>query len=377
MSLIGDALQERYDVGLFLHSSKELDSKASLDRAIGALKAIRNWEALRDLKQRHLDYAYDYWLIHNVFPAMSPAVYTLAEELRIPVIQYLHNYRMGCVNGLFLNHGEPCQRCMHGNFMPAFQTFCWHESRLMSGMMGGIMAASRKGGILDSPTAWVAISEAQKREHVLMGIAEEKIAVIPHFLEFSQNPPSYAREGDVLYVGRLSTEKGVDRLLKAWEGVQDLGRHLWIVGDGPERGALEAMVRAMALRNVHFTGFLSHEDQSAIWAKSAFSVVPSIWKEPFGMVVLEAWAKGRPVIAHRIGGIPEIITEGKEGLLVKPDDSLAMAQAMRRLMDHPEEAEAMGRAGTEKLRSEFNKNMWLEKFTRLIEASIAKGKRFA
>ena len=95
------------------------------------------------------------------------------------------------------------------------------------------------------------------------------------------------------------------------------------------------------------------------------------------MVVLEAWAKGRPVIAHRIGGIPEIITEGKEGLLVKPDDSLAMAQAMRRLMDHPEEAEAMGRAGTEKLRSEFNKNMWLEKFTRLIEASIAKGKRFA
>ena len=368
---IGDLLSEKYDIGYLIYTSKELHSSGFLNKGMGVLKAFRNWEVLQEITKYQQLGNYDYWLVHNVFPAMSPAVYSLAKKLKVKVIQYLHNYRMGCVNGFYLNHGQPCQRCSSGNFWPAFQTACWHDDRIQSGVMGGIMANARRKGILDVPHHWIAISEAQKTEHVLMGIPKEKITVIPHFLIPADNTTPYPEHGDVLFIGRLSAEKGVDRLLEAWKYVQDSGRNFWIVGNGPEREKLEKMVSTLSLKNVHFTGFLEVSQQREIWAKAACSVVPSIWKEPFGMVVLEAWAQGRPVIANRIGGLTEIINDGGDGFLVSSDDPHEMARAILRVLDNPKDSGLMGDSGRERLLREFSQNVWLEKFKTLVNPYIS------
>ena len=367
---IGDLLSGEYDIGYLIYTAQELHADSVIDKGIGALKAFRNWSVLEELKKYQRLGNYDYWLVHNVFPAMSPAVYTLARKLGVKIIQYLHNYRMGCVNGFYLNHGQPCQRCAGGNFWPAFQTACWHGNRIQSGVMGSIVANARRKGMLDIPTYWIAISEAQKAEHVLMGIPKEKIMVIPHCYVPSSDPTPYPDRGDVLFIGRLSPEKGVDRLLEAWQYAQDSGRKLWIVGDGPEREKLEKMVSVLSLKNVHFTGFLENSHQKDIWAKAACSIVPSIWKEPFGMVVLEAWAQERPVIANRIGGLPEIIDDGRDGLLVASNDPREMASAILRILDNPMESRLMGIAGRERLMKEFSPDVWLGNFKKLINPFI-------
>lgn len=368
---IGDALTLEYDVGFFLASSNDLFSGGSLTQGIGSLKAFSNWSLIKQLRHYQKIGQYDCWVIHNVFPAMSPSVYSLAFELGVPVIQYLHNYRMGCVNGLFMNHGEPCQRCMHGNFLPALQTACWHDSHLQSGMMGAIMMRTRGMDLFHRIHHWVAISEAQRQEHLGMGIPADKITVVPHFLESTEQPLAYPEQGDVIFVGRLSQEKGVHQLLLAWEKIHDCGRKLWIVGDGSERGRLEAMVHSLALRNVYFTGFLEHSSMREIWEKVACSVVPSVWKEPFGMVVLEAWAKGRPVVAHRLGALPEVIDEGSNGMLVPPNSPQDMADAILKILQNPEQGAAMGKNGYSKLQHDFTKAAWIEKMIRLIEQSNA------
>ena len=357
---IGDALHRDFEVSFFKTSSADAFSGGILHKGISTLKAYYNWSIVKQLKCYQEAGHYEYWLIHNVFPAMSPAVYELAFKLGIPVVHYLHNYRLGCVNGFFLNHGKACQRCMHGNFLPALQTACWHESHVQSGIMGAITSRARGMDLFQRTDHWIAISEAQKAEHVLMGIPEERITVIPHFLESAEELPPYPKEGDALYVGRLSSEKGVDRLLLAWEKIQHCGRTLWIVGDGPERAALEEIVRNRKLQNVCFTGFLEHQQMAQIWRNVACTIIPSVWKEPFGMVVLEAWAKGRPVVAHRIGALPEIITHDYDGLLTSSDSTEQLSAALLKILLNPGLGEAMGKAGWEKLKTRYSKDCWME-----------------
>jgi len=364
---IDDALRRDFDVAELLSSSAEAFSGGVLKKGVATLKAFSNWSIVRQLRDYQAVSRYDFWLIHNVFPAMSPAVYELAFELGVPVVQYLHNYRMGCVNGFFLNHGEPCQRCMNGNFIPALRTACWHESHLQSGIMGAITSRARGMDLFHKVHHWIAISEAQKAEHVLMGIPDEKITVIPHFYENTETAHQYPEQGDVLFVGRLSAEKGVDRLLNAWKLLGSCGRTLWIVGDGAERGRLEDMSRDLGLQKVRFTGFLNHTEISGIWARSACSIIPSIWKEPFGMVVLEAWSKGRPVIAHRIGALPEIISHGSDGLLVPQDNPQELADAIHSILTNTTFGEAMGKAGLKTLQERYSKQIWMDAIRQVFE----------
>jgi starch synthase len=130
------------------------------------------------------------------------------------------------------------------------------------------------------------------------------------------------------------------------------------------------MIREEKIRNVRLAGFLNHQEMDGIWSKSACSIIPSIWKEPFGMVVLEAWAKGRPVIAHRIGALPEIISDGLDGLLVSENSPEELAEAIRSLLQNPEKAAEMGRAGWEKLKGRYSQNAWMETIKPILSQSL-------
>ncbi|MFM8458136.1 MAG: glycosyltransferase, partial [Chthoniobacterales bacterium] len=209
---IGDSLQQSADVEYFLTSSDQLLGGKRPDELVKAAAfALHNPDTVRRLERYQKIGRFDLWQIHNVFPAMSPSVYGLAFKLGVPVVQYLHNYRMSCVNGFFLNHGQECTSCIHGNFSKAALTGCWHDSRLVSGWMGVVMMRVRAMGVFQKVSAWIAISNAQKNLHVRMGIPAERIHVLPHF--FEPNPARFISESgrDVLFVGRLSKEKGVEQ----------------------------------------------------------------------------------------------------------------------------------------------------------------------
>jgi glycosyltransferase involved in cell wall biosynthesis len=283
----------------------------------------------------------------------------------MPIIHYLHNYRFACVNGFFLNHGKPCQRCLDGNFWPAFQTACWRNSHAESGWMGLITHRIRQLPLFEKVFRWVAISEAQKREHLRMGIPPERIKVIHHFLEPDGPPLRPSKSPTAIFVGRLSLEKGVDRLIEAWKKVAGGERKLVIVGDGPEKLHLEQQARGV--KGIHFTGFVNRSQQRRYWQDALFSVVPSVWLEPFGMTVLESWANGRPVVAHALGALPELVREGIDGLLANPDDVSELAAKMDRLLSAPHQAHAMGMSGRQRLEDDFNQQRWMRQIATIYD----------
>jgi len=372
VSRIGDTLQEIAEVEYFLTSSAQLVGRDGLDEPVkAAVHALHNPEVVGRLRRYQRIGRFDIWQIHNVFPTMSPSVYSLAFELGIPVVQYLHNYRMSCVNGYFLNHGENCTSCIHGNFVKAGLTGCWRDSRFISGWMGLVMTRVRALGVFRRVSAWIALSESQKKLHVQMGIPLDRIHVNPHF--FVPRKSMFIEEPgcDALFVGRLSKEKGVCQLLDAWKLLRNDEARLLIAGDGPERAALEQKVAKENISRVEFFGFVPVEEQEALWRRAAFSVVPSIWQDPLPTVVFEAWERGRSMIVSDAGGLADSVDDGIDGLKSPMRDAKAWAGAMDKLLADPSLCERMARAGAAKLTRKFTQKIWLKKMEEIYSSVMA------
>jgi glycosyltransferase involved in cell wall biosynthesis len=133
------------------------------------------------------------------------------------------------------------------------------------------------------------------------------------------------------------------------------------------------LANELGLRNIVFTGFVEKGRQAELWANSVALVVPSIWDEPFGMVVLEAWAHARPVVAFAKGALPELIRHNSDGLLAEPFSESSLAANMKLLLDHPSKATAMGRAGMFRLQNEFTQQNWLKKIQGVYEIVLDRG----
>ena len=370
---IGDTLQQIADVEYFLTSSDQLLGNRTPEEMVKtAAYAFHNPQVVRRLERYQKIGRFDIWQIHNVFPAMSPSVYGLAFKLGIPVVQYVHNYRMSCVNGYFLNHGETCTACIHGNFTKAALTGCWHDSRLISGWMGAVMTRVRAMGVFNQVAAWIALSETQKKIHAEMGIPAERIHLNPHF--FVPREKLFAHEAgrDVLFIGRLSKEKGVEQLLDAWKRTDRADAKLLLAGEGLERAALENKIAAEKIGGVEFLGFVAKENQAAMWKRAAFSVVPSIWQDPLPTVVFEAWERGRPVVVSDAGGLADSVDDGVDGFKVPMRDAGAWAAAMGKLLREPARCSAMAQAGLAKLQGDFTKEKWLGRIEAIYDEVLGR-----
>jgi len=358
-----------YMDGEWFESSTDAMLGTSLpNRILAPFRVIHNERIGQELRRLQADRKFDAWEIHNVFPSLSPSVYAAGIRLGVPLIQYLHNYRLSCVNGMFLNHGKPCVRCINGNFLPAVKTKCWRNSRVACGFTGLALTRIRRLEIFRQVKAWIAISEAQKSLHIRMGIPAERIHVVPHFLEVTENQvPPIGQDGYALFLGRLSAEKGVAQLLEAWRQVKYPGARLVIAGKGPEEEKLRAFARDKRLTNVEFRGFVPAEGQADLWAGARFLVAPSIWEEPFGLVVLEAWAHGRPVLTSDRGSFPEIINAG--GLLCSPERPAELAAAIQKMFEATDLVAKMVVAGQKQLQTHFSRETWIDRILSVYESS--------
>jgi len=206
----------------------------------------------------------------------------------------------------------------------------------------------------------VAISTYTAAE--LRELADVPIEVIPYTTSLP-DPPALPRTvggaPTVLFVGRLVERKGVNYLIEAMGLLRDTAR-LVIVGDGPERPKLEAAARRLGIADrIEFRGKVSSTELQAAYARAGAFVLPSVFDargdtEGLGVVALEAMNYGTPVVASRIGGIPDVVEDGVTGLLVPPGDAAALAAALRRLRDEPDLARKLGDAGRRRLREQFS-----------------------
>jgi glycosyltransferase involved in cell wall biosynthesis len=359
---IGRALRTGHEVQTFYSSTKEMLGEAFLSRAQAPFRVIWNRNAFAKLRELQAAERFDVWLVHNVFPGLSPSAYDAARLSGVCVVQYLHNYRFGCVNGFLFNHGEPCVRCLSGSFLPAVQTRCWQESRIACAAMAISLSRLRAIGVLRQVAHWVSVSHAQKKIHTQFGIPADRISVLYHYYDGPLlEGPHPGR--DVLFVGRLSPEKGVKMLIEAWKesGISD--RDLWIVGEGPLRNSLEELARPWP--NIRFAGFIQGAELEERWLNAAITVVPSIWEEAFGRVLIESWAHSVPVLAARIGALPELIESGGAGWLFDAGSSTSLAQALRTILGDNSCLSAAAKC--REAVSKFSKEKWLRGINSILE----------
>jgi glycosyltransferase involved in cell wall biosynthesis len=294
------------------------DAADKMGRAALAKATIWNKAAYRELRGliRREQPAVVHF--HNTFPLISPAAYHAAHAEGAPVVQTLHNYRLLCDNALLFREGRPCEDCL-GKAVPwpGVVHACYRGSRPASGVVAVMLTTHRALGTwTGSVDTYVALTDFARRKFIQGGLPAEKIVVKPNFLY--DDPGTGAGRGDyLLFVGRLSREKGIDTLLTAWEHLGE-ETSLKIVGDGPM--APEVMEAARRCGRIEWLGKQPKERVIDLMKDARMLVFPSEWYEGFPMVIVEAYAVGLPVLASDLGSMSSLISHGRTGLHFRPGD---------------------------------------------------------
>lgn len=333
------ALLRAADVGVerVIFDNTMIDESSALGRVRAGAAAIWSSEAAKRVGIAINSFKPDVVHVHNTFVMGSPSVFWAASHSAVPVVHTVHNYRLVCPVATCFRDGHSCTDCVGRPLaLPGVIHACVRDSRPQSAVVAATLATHRALGTWHRKVdRYLALTEFQRSLLVRGGLPARRIGVVPNFLEPDPGMHDYERTG-LLYLGRLSPEKGIDTLTTA----ASLGSQtIRVAGDGP---ADDVVRTASASNKVVALGRLSAADASRAVASSIALVVPSVCFEGFPMVVLEAYASGTPVIASRIGSLAEVVEDGVTGRLVPPGDANALAEMMAWADSHRPEMRAMG-----------------------------------
>lgn len=347
------ALLERHGVEVipYERQSDELDTAGMLTLARSALHASWSDRVARELATLIARTRPDVAHFHNTFPLISPSAYGACAAAGVPVVQTLHNYRLICPGAMLYRDGVPCEECVGASLLPALRHRCYRDSLPATASVVNMLWNNRRRGTYSSLVQhYVALTEFARERFIAGGLPADRIVVKPNGMTA---PPraGLGEGGHVVFVGRLSAEKGLQTLLDAWRALPDI--RLKVAGDGPMREQLEAQARRDDL-NVEFMGRLERSRVAEVMGEASFAVVPSQWFEGFPMVVVEAFACGTPVVASRLGSLAEIVREGINGRLFTPGDPQALVAAVRAMFDAPEALKQMRRNAREEFDARYS-----------------------
>jgi glycosyltransferase involved in cell wall biosynthesis len=196
---------------------------------------------------------------------------------------------------------------------------------------------------------------------------------LPNFIHADSFRPSYAWEnGNIVYFGRLSNEKGLGTLIEASKG---LDVEVKIIGDGPLRNSLIFRVKNEKIKNVKFLGYKIGGELHRELRKSMFAVLPSECYENNPRSVMEAFALGKPVIGSRIGGIPELVRDGETGLTFEPGNVENLREKIKYLKENPNKITEMGKNARRFVEENLNPEKHYTELIKTYQRAIDKYKR--
>jgi glycosyltransferase involved in cell wall biosynthesis len=207
-----------------------------------------------------------------------------------------------------------------------------------------MLGLNRMAGMVEKISGFICLTEFFKVKMLEVGIPESKLFVRPNFVRAPALPSGNPFQGGyALFMGRLSSEKGCWTLIHAFEQLP--GVQLKIVGTGPMEQELREYLRNKGIQNIEMLGFKAGAEKWEILRNALCLILPSEWYENFPVTALEGFMAAKPVVASRMGGLPYIVEEGKSGLLFEAGQAGELAQRIQYLVEHPTEAENMGRRG--------------------------------
>jgi glycosyltransferase involved in cell wall biosynthesis len=347
------------------------EDQSLIRRARDAGASIYSVEARKALRRLVRDRRPDVAHLHNVYHQLTLSIVDELAAQGIPIVMTLHDYKPVCPSYVLYTDEAPCHRCVKGNPTHAIVHRCIKGSRAASAVAATEALLTRVRGIYGRIDAFIAPSRHLAEVMVEGGLPASRMHVIPNFVADEQfrepglkqldNPPT------VLFVGRLEEVKGLRVLLAAARETASAATVV-VVGSGP----LEHEVRQAENEGiVRYMGQRGWEQIAEMMDSASALVVPSLWEENCPMVVLEAGARGCPVIASDRGGLRELVSDGVDGLLTMPGDSQRLAAAIRRITADALLCQRLGHERWARARLHNEAKAHLEPLLALYEACIS------
>ncbi len=311
-----------------------------IGRSVYSIDARRHLSRLLQATQG-ADIAY----LLNIYNYMSPSIIHTFRARGIPVVMRLGDYNLQCPSYLFLRAGRPCTLCRKGSYWNGLRYCCVKGSMSASALRVLAMYVHRALNLYAGVDAFVVPCDFMRRQLVQGGFPGERIHVIrsPAVSETAATGSGQRRH--ILYFGRISPEKGLDTLIEAWSRLAD-APELILAGrsyDG-EQERLEKLLAPEHRGHVRFIGFQNSRDLGRLIDGALLTVVPSRWYDNAPLSVHESFLHATPVVAARIGGIPEQVQDGVTGMLFEPESVDGLRSALQDMLSDRERLERMGRS---------------------------------
>ncbi|MBU0497560.1 MAG: glycosyltransferase [Candidatus Thermoplasmatota archaeon] len=287
-----------------------------------------SFEAERKISQLIKKEKPDIAHVHNIYHQISPSVLLALKKHSIPIVLTMHDYKILCPNYLFFTKGKICERCRGYNYWQAIKYRCLKNSMPASTLACIEMYFHKIFKIYeDSVNVFISPSQFLIKKIREWDVPIIEIRHLPNFVNLEE--AEYVKPGNYfLYFGRLSREKGLKTLVEAAKGQSF---KLKIAGIGPMENELKKKVSEENINNIEFLGYKSGNDLKEIIKNSLAVVVPSEWYENQPLTILEASVFGKPAIGSNVGGIPEMINDGKSGYLFETGSIKDLREKMNRL----------------------------------------------
>jgi glycosyltransferase involved in cell wall biosynthesis len=329
-----------HELVIYDRANEDADKFPLLKKMALPKRVIWASDAQRELRELIRETQPEIANFHNTHYMISPSAYWACHEMGVPVVQWLNNPRLICPSSTFFRDGHLCLDCQGKTPpYPGVLHGCYRHSRTQTAVMAAMLTYHRwRGTWRDMVDTYLVATEFYRRMFIEAGLPAEKLALKPHFVA----PDPGARHDNhgqyALYLGRLDIEKGIRPLLKAWES---LNIPLKIRGGGPMLAEAEQAARRS--RWIEIVGRLDRPELFELIKGARFLVWPSVgYYETFGMVAIEAFACGVPVIGSRIGVGKEIVTDQHTGLHFEAGNAADLAAKVQWAWDHPGEMLRMG-----------------------------------
>jgi len=345
-----------HSVFRFLRSSHGLDGFVQKARAF--FSGVYSLEAQQEM-DKALDQHYpDLVQVQNLYPFLSPSIFKPCRQRGVPIVMRCPNYRLFCPSALHLSHGQVCERCLGGKEYWCVLRNCENDRFKSLGYALRNAVARITRSILDNVSMFIVLSQFQKQRFIQAGIPAYRLQILPNMAPQVAGAATEQLGDLITFVGRASPEKGIEDFVAAARKLPELP---FAVAGATDR--VPELV-ASSPPNVRWLGFLKDKELNDAYVCSRLVVFPFRWFEGFPNVVTRAMALQRPVLAARIGAVPEIVDDGRTGLLFEMGNVEDLVTKIRTLYVDSAHCRQMGAAGRAKALSAYSPE---QVYTRLME----------
>jgi len=328
-------------------SQKSYRHSSRADRIRAAVSLVHSREAVAKITKLIEDEKPDLLHCHNIYHQLTPSIITAASRAGVPVVLTLHDYKPVCPVYTQLSNGKVCTKCADGRFESLLKQRCADGSLARSALLWAEARYHAMAGSYNRVDKFICPSKFM-RDAVVGRFGADKVVHIPNGIDVARIDACGKDDGYVLYLGRLSPEKGVETLLRSHASNRSSWR-LMVAGTGPLQSDLQ-----QRFSSAEFKGHLAGAELEAAIRGAALIVVPSEWHENSPISILEAMAHRKPIVASNIGGIPEFVREGKTGLLFTPGNISELSNKIAALLGNRALREFLGGNARDVVEAEYS-----------------------